>query len=30
MSGKLRRLLHDFAWGRMDALVEAEARTLPR
>jgi len=29
MAGKLRRLLHDFSWGRMDALAEAEARRLP-
>lgn len=29
MAGKLRRLLADFAWGRMDALVEAEAARLP-
>ena len=30
MSGKLRRLLGDFAWGRMDALAAAEAARLPR
>jgi polysaccharide deacetylase family protein (PEP-CTERM system associated) len=30
MSGKLRRLLDDFAWGRMDALARAEAQRLPR
>ena len=29
MSGKLRRLLRDFAWGRMDALALAEAQRLP-
>ena len=29
MSGKLRRLLGDFAWGRMDALALAEAARLP-
>ena len=29
MSGKLQRLLHDFAWGRMDALARAEAARLP-
>lgn len=29
MSGKLRHLLDDFAWGRMDALARAEAARLP-
>jgi polysaccharide deacetylase family protein (PEP-CTERM system associated) len=29
MSGKLRRLLGDFAWGRMDVLATAEAARLP-
>ncbi len=29
MRGKLRRLLGDFAWGRMDALAEAEAARTP-
>jgi polysaccharide deacetylase family protein (PEP-CTERM system associated) len=29
MAGKLRRLLDDFSWGRMDALAAAEARRLP-
>lgn len=28
MSGKLRRLLGDFSWGRMDALAEREAARL--
>jgi polysaccharide deacetylase family protein (PEP-CTERM system associated) len=28
MRGKLRRLLGDFAWGRMDALAQAEAARL--
>lgn len=28
MEGKLRRLLADFAWGRMDALAEIEAARL--
>ncbi len=28
MSGKLQRLLRDFAWGRMDALATAEAARL--
>jgi polysaccharide deacetylase family protein (PEP-CTERM system associated) len=28
MAGKLRRLLHDFPWGRMDALAAIEARRL--
>ncbi len=30
MAGKLRLLLRDFAWGRMDALALAEAQRLPR
>ena len=29
MAGKLRQLLDDFAWGRMDALARAEAARLP-
>ena len=29
MAGKLRHLLNDFAWGRMDALARAEAARLP-
>ncbi|WP_225207276.1 XrtA system polysaccharide deacetylase [Novosphingobium huizhouense] len=28
MAGKLRRLLGDFAWGRMDAVAQAEAARL--
>ena len=30
MAGKVRRLLDDFAWGRMDALARAEAQRVPR
>jgi polysaccharide deacetylase family protein (PEP-CTERM system associated) len=29
MAGKLRHLLDDFAWGRMDDLARAEAARLP-
>jgi polysaccharide deacetylase family protein (PEP-CTERM system associated) len=29
MQGKLRRLLNDFAWGRMDALAAIEAARTP-
>lgn len=28
MSGKLRQLVHEFAWGRMDTLALREARAL--
>ncbi|MGG2339504.1 DUF3473 domain-containing protein, partial [Salmonella enterica] len=28
MAGKLRRLLKDFAWGRMDELAAREAERL--
>jgi hypothetical protein len=28
MSGKLRQLVHEFAWGRMDTLALREARKL--
>ena len=28
MAGKLRRLLHDFPWGRMDALAACEAQRI--
>jgi len=30
MAGKVRRLLDDFAWGRMDTLARAEAQRVPR
>lgn len=30
MSGKLRQLVHEFAWGRMDTLALREARGLDR
>ncbi len=29
MQGKLARLLHDFSWGRMDALAAREAARVP-
>ena len=30
MAGKLRRLVREFAWGRMDRLAHNEARHLAR
>lgn len=29
MAPKLRRLIADFEWGRVDALVEAQAKDAP-
>jgi len=28
MAGKLRQLVHEFAWGRMDLLAHREAARL--